>query len=300
MSTSSFAKFTGATVMALCLISKLPAADILLQKVPQTAELKPRSETSQAPLGPQATFALINYSVLNSRNKARAVYVSSGDDISMASSMIDSKAATSFGFSADDPSPTAVIDLGRICTVRRLSVTYSAHPGSMDFYVMRSLPTNGDENPESVSLDGNAVAKIGQAGSLIDDGTKGHALLNIPAKTGRYVMMKWTPASRADGTFSVAEVSAADGSGNNLLASNVNFSSAPTADRTAARHSTAGRTGDVDSKDVADSKDVLESKDIPAEGPSSPPPALPDTPTFGFIPQVELVPITPVINPLSF
>ncbi len=112
---------------------------MVLQKVP------PATASSASRLGPQATFALINYSVASTR-QARALYVSSGSDLTQANSMIDEQAATSFGFSAEDSSPTAVIDLGKVCTVRHLSATYSARPGSIDFYVMKSLPGTDRDN----------------------------------------------------------------------------------------------------------------------------------------------------------
>ena len=98
-------------------------------------------------LSPQATFALINYNVRDAHAKARALYVSSGNDLTLANSMIDDQPTTSFGFAADDKSPTALIDLGKVSTLRRLSAIYSARPGSIDFYVMQSLPApNGDES----------------------------------------------------------------------------------------------------------------------------------------------------------
>jgi hypothetical protein len=88
--------------------------------------------------------------------------------------------------------------------------------------------------------------------------------------------LKWTPATHADSAFTVAEVTATGPSRENLLASNVNFSSNRTT---------------LDSKDVPDSKDVADSKDIPEEAPPAPPsegppPTLPDPPPFTFIPQL--------------
>ena len=107
--TSSLGKVCGPFGVLLCTASGLLASDLVLQKVPPTA---PVSANSASGLGPQATFALINYSVANTR-QARALYVSSGDDLKLANSMIDEQAKTSFGFSAEDKSPTAVIDLGK-------------------------------------------------------------------------------------------------------------------------------------------------------------------------------------------
>ena len=121
-----------------------------------------------------------------------------------------------------------------------------------------------------------------RVGSAVDDGREGRASVEFPATTGRYVMVRWIPASHADPAFTVAEVSAfgaqRDG---NLLASSGNFSTT--------------RTVAADSKDVADSKDIGETKDIPAEGPPAapaegPPPPLAPPPPFTFIPQ--LVPVS--------
>ena len=167
--TSSLGKVYGSACVLLCAASGAFASDVILQKVPEVTVEKAAANLKQSRLGPQATFALINYS-----NKARALYVSSGNDLKLANSMIDDQAATSFGFSAEDSSPTAVIDLGKVCTVRRLSAIYSARPGSIDFYVMKSLPgTDRDNSPDTLKLDSNALASLKPVGSTIDDGTRG-------------------------------------------------------------------------------------------------------------------------------
>jgi hypothetical protein len=197
--------------------------------------------------------------------------------------MIDDKVATSFGFSAGDKSPTAVIDLGKICIVQRLSAIYSARPGSIDFYVMQSLPgTDRDNSSSTVKLDSNALASLKSVGSVIDDGTQGRASIDFPATTGRYVMLRWIPAAHDDTSFTVAEVSAFAAGGGSLLASSGRFSSSQT---------TSARTIAADAKDVPDSKDVADSKDIPEEAPAEgPPPRLPEPPPFTFIPY--LVPVS--------
>jgi hypothetical protein len=275
--TSSFGKIYGPVCLALCTASSVFASDIVLQKVPPVTA--PTSADSASRLGPQATFALINYSLANTR-QARALYVSSGNDLKLANSIIDDQSATSFGFSAEDNSPTAVIDLGKVSTVRHLSATYSARPGSIDFYVMKSLP-GADSSPDTWKLDEKTFASLKPVGSTVDDGTRGSAAVDFPATTGRYVMVRWTPASHADGAFTMAEVTASGPDQRNLIASSRNFSSASTEHKVAA-----------DSKDVADSKDLGDSKDLPevAEPPAEgPPPPLPNPPPFTFIPQLEPV-----------
>ena len=207
--TSSLGKVYGAACcLLLCTASGVLASDVVLQRVPLTTVQAP-ANPAQSRLGPQATFALINYNLRDARAKARALYVSSGNDLSLANSMIDDQVATSFGFSAEDKSPTAVIDLGKVCTVRRLSAIYSPRPGSIDFYVMQSLPgTDRDNSASTVKLDSNALASLKRVGSVIDDGTRGRASIDFPATSGRYVMLRWIPAAHADTSFTVAEVAA--------------------------------------------------------------------------------------------
>ena len=219
----------------------------------------------------------MNYNV---RATARALYVSSGSDLKLAGNMIDNQAATSFGFSPTDNSPVTIIDLGKVATVRRLSAVYSPRTTAIDFYVLQSLPgVNGDNNPGSLKFDEKTFAKLNPVGSAIDDGTQGRASIDFPATSGRYVMLRWSPAAHSDVPFTVAEVSAFSPSRGNLLASNRDFSTARTTS---------------DSKDVADSKDVSDNKDIPEEVPpqppaEGPPPALPPPPPFTFIPQLTPV-----------
>lgn len=276
----SLMRVCGPTGLLLCAGLNGFAADVVLQKVPLPT-VAASSGAKQSHLGPQATFALINYDVQD-QNRTRTLYVSSGNDLAAANSIIDDQVATSFGFSAEDRTPTAIIDLGKNRSVRRLSVTYSARPGSMDFYVLQSLPGTVEGEPaDARKLDSSALTSLKRASSVVDDGTLGHAVVDFPAVTGRYLMVRWNSASQAEGAFTMAEVAAFGTGGGNLLASNVNFASNPT---------TTQRTDDVDSKDIGDSKDVADSKDIPEEGPQPPPPGLPQTPMFTFIPQ--LVPVS--------
>ena len=178
------------------------ASDVVLQKVPQLTAAQASANAAQSHLGPQATFALINYNVRDARNQARALYVSSGDDLTLANSMIDDQVATSFGFSAEDNPRQQSSISERFALVRRLSAMYSARPGSIDFYVMQSLPgTDGDNSAGTMKLDSDAVASLKRVGSVIDDGTQGRAAIDFPATTGRYVMLRWTPAAHDDGVI---------------------------------------------------------------------------------------------------
>ena len=259
---------TRSSACILISASTVFASDIVLQRVPVDTNTP---VTSKSNLSPQASFALINYKV---RTQARALYVSSGPDIKLASQMIDDQAATSFVFSPTDNSPVAVIDLGKVATVRRLSAVYSPRATAIDFYVLPTLP--GADSASTLKLDQKTLANLKSVASAIDDGTQGRASVDFPATSGRYVMVRWSPASHSDTAFTVAEVSAFSPTRGNLLASNRDFSSAQTTS---------------DSKDVADSKDVSDSKDIPEEAPpqppaEGPPPSLPNPPPFTFIPQL--------------
>ena len=257
------------TRSATCILlsaSAVFASDIVLQKVPAT-EPAPAIKSN---LSPQASFALINYNV---RTRPRALYVSSGADLKVANNMIDDQAATSFVFSPADNTPVAIIDLGKVATVRRLSAVYSPRATAIDFYVLATLPAvDGDG---ALKLSDKTLSSLKSVASAIDDGTQGNATVEFPATSGRYVMVRWSPASHTDTAFTVAEVSAFSPSRGNLLASNRDFSSAQTT---------------VDSKDVADSKDVGESKDLPEVGAGppeeGPPPPVAPPPPFTFIPQI--------------
>jgi len=266
-----FARFSGCLLLS---VSSAFASDIVLQKVPAVAEQA--STVSKSNLSPQASFALINYNV---RTTARALYVSSGTDLALASNMIDNQAATSFGFSPTDNSPVTIIDLGKVATVRRLSAVYTPRATGIDFYVLQSVPgMDGNNTPNALKLDDKTLAKMKAVGSVIDDGTQGRASIDIPATSGRYVMLRWTPAAHSETPFTVAEVSAFSPSSGNLLASNRDFATTQTTS---------------DSKDVADSKDVGESKDLPEVGAGppaeGPPGSLAPPPPFTFIPQLSPV-----------
>lgn len=271
---------TSACLILISSASDVLASEIVLQKaplnLPSTSALQPHSH-----LSPQATFALINYNVSAHPNVA-SLYVSSGNDLTLAGKMIDNQETTSFDFSADDKSPTVIFDLGKPCTLRKLSAIYSAHPGSMDFYVLRSLPNSSKTgSADAVRFDNDTLTNLKPVGSAIDDGRNGRASVAFPATVGRYVMLRWIPAEHEATPFTVAEVNAVGANGGPLLASSGRFISGQT---------TTERAASTDAKDFPESKDVYESKDIPAEAPVEEPPRLPDQPPFTLIPQ--LVPVS--------
>jgi hypothetical protein len=220
-------------------------------------------------------IALIGYNVTNLHAKARALYVSSGDDLKQANNMIDDQPATSYNFAANDAMPTAVVDLGKPTTLRRISAVYSARQGNVDFYVLQSLP--GSEMTSTLSVNDVGQKNLQPVGSVTDKGT-GRAAIDFPATTGRYIMVKWNSTVQQDASFSVAEIAAFGGANQsaNLMASNA---------------SGTGRNEiESDGKTVQDGKDGKDAKDIPAEGPEppaeGPPPSLPDPPPFTFVPEI--------------
>ncbi len=61
--TSSLFRTCGSATLILCAASGAFASDLVLQKIPQVAITEPAAGSSQSGLGPQATFALVNYNV---------------------------------------------------------------------------------------------------------------------------------------------------------------------------------------------------------------------------------------------
>ena len=245
--------------------------------------------------------------------KSRALYVSSGSDVRQANNMIDDQTSTSYTFAAEDGTPTTVIDLGKSSTISRISAVYSAAAGNMEFYVLPSLPAGNVDStvqvsapgadgasptpemaPKTVRLDDASFASLKAVGSATDAGSQGRASVDFAPTTGRYVMVRWMPASQQDRSFTLAEV-AAFGQGSTLLAANT---SAATTDATGEDETTM--SGASDGKTMLDGKTMIDAKDMPGEGPAEeapqspgegPPPTLPQPPPFTFVPV--LVPNSP-------
>lgn len=244
----------------------------------------------------EGEIAQVNYNVADLHTKARALYVSSGADLTLANNMIDEQPATSYAFAANDNSPAAVIDLGREVSLRRISVLSNPGAGTANFYVLSALPAGGREakaetmlagapsglsgnasDPASLRLDEGMMAGLKSVGSASDDGS-GRVAIDFPETSGRYILVKWSRAA-SSGSFAVAEIGAfGRATANMLLAAN----------------SVIDRS-DKNMADAKDGKDGKDAKDIPAEGPEAPaegpPPALPPQPPFVFIPQI--VPTSP-------
>ena len=118
--------------------------------------------------------------------------------------MIDDQASTAYEFAAADPAPTALIDLGRERSVGRISAIFAEQPGAIEFYVLKDLPNDGEnegsdvrpianvgqnaELPKSLKLSEKTIAKLKAVGSV--DGANGRAAIDFPEMTGRYVMLE--------------------------------------------------------------------------------------------------------------
>lgn len=239
------------------------------------------------------SFALISYNLTDIHAKARALYVSSGADLRQANNMIDDQTSSTFSFATEDGMPTAVVDLGKPSTLRRLSAIYSPQAGKMEFYLLSSLPgataSSGSvppqSAPETTTFDEAALSGLKVVGSVEDDGTRGRASVDFPATSARYVMVRWTPAAPQATPFALAEVAAFGGAGqNNTLF--VSSAQASSAIEETSENTSDGKTA-LDGKTLIDTKEVAE----PASPGEGPPPSLPQPPPFTFVPV--LVPTSP-------
>ena len=260
--------------------------------------------------GKSENVGLITSNLTDVHAKARTLYVSSGADAKDANKMIDSQPATSFTFAGDDTNPIAIIDLGKETKLRRLSALYSPRKGTVDFYVLKSLPvatrsendqlnaaalqkgapagqtpaaTAATELVQNVTLTDQAFNNLKPVGSVATNGDEGRASIDFPETSGRYVMVRWASAVPAQSPLSVSEVAAFGGTKatSQLMASN---------------YEAAGNRY-ADGKSMYDGKTILEDKNVAAEGTEpqapeeGPPPGLPQHPPFTFIPEV--VPTSP-------
>jgi hypothetical protein len=230
--------------------------------------------------GDPGNIAMVSYNLTDLHARARAIYVSSGEDVKQANNMIDDQPGTVYNFSPPDAAPTAIVDLGKVTKLRRISALYSPARGTLDFYVLQSLPGGPQAAAaNSLHLDDASLAGMRRVGSVNDEGT-GRAAVDFPETTGRYILLKWTPAEPGT-AFSVAEIAAfGNERRENLVASN----STENGNRTSGDGKTV-----LDGKDF---KDLGDSKEMPEEGPPAegPAPTLPDPPPFVF---------TPVLAPAS-
>ena len=168
-------------------------------------------------------LSLISYNLTDVHARARAAYVSSGDYVKQANNTIDDQPSTSYTFAASDSAPMAIIDLGKQTKLRRISALYSPGRGTLDFYIWKSLPGAAPSaSPTDLKLDESTLAGLQPVGSVTDEAGTGRAAIDFPETTGRYVMVKWTPAEPG-APFSISEIAAfGGGEGEKLVASREN------------------------------------------------------------------------------
>jgi hypothetical protein len=254
-------------------------ADLGIYSTPTVAAFtmpRPRQGDS----GKSENVAMVGYNLTDLHARARAVYVSSGDDVKQANNMIDDQPGTVYNFAPPDSAPTAIVDLGKITKLRRISALYSHAHGTVDFYVLQTLPGGPQaSSAKNLQLDDAALKGMQRVGSFTDDGS-GRAAVDFPETTGRYILLKWTPAEPGN-AFSVAEIAAfGNEKRENLVAANTTG---------ATERAVSDEKTTLDGKDF---KDFGDNKDMPEEGPPAegPAPQLPEPPPFVF---------TPILGPVS-
>ena len=140
---------------------------------------------------------MLNFNFANLYAKAHVVYVSSGADES-ARRMIDDDTTTAFRFAANDPHPTAIIELAESERLHRVSALYKMQPGKLEVFLLNELASD----PGDLS----AAKPI----AAVTDGLgAGKAAVNFDPKGARYVALRWTPITfDASQGFEVAEINA--------------------------------------------------------------------------------------------
>ena len=274
---SSRAKIaTAISCVLLASASSLLASDLVLHKVP-----------AAAPLGRDSiSIGLVNYAPA-SQAAPRCLYVSSGSDLKLASNIVDPQPGRAYSFASSDVTPTTVIDLGSARHINRVSAHFAPQQGSISVYVLQALPdsaidTAPSDLPSTFKISSDELAHMRPVARVTEDGSRADLAADFAPTTGRYVMLRWNPATK-NRAFTLAQVAAFG----------VDDEQQPEqkAKKAVRQNDVADSKTVVDSKDFGDSKDLGESKDIPAEappaeGPGAPPPGLPPPPPFTFIPQI--------------
>ena len=197
--------------------------------------------------------------------------------------MIDGQAGSAYTFATNDSTPATIVDLGRALPIKRISTFSASGSASATFYVFDTLPGDGSNPPVMLRVDPQLLGGFRTVGTGGDDGT-GRVAVDFQETSARYVMVAWTPSGPSS-NFSVAEIAVLGPvTSSTLLALN----------RISERSDHKNVRDSKDAKDVRDSKEAKDfSKEIPGEGPGEeqppaegPPPSLPRTPPFVFIPRV--------------
>jgi hypothetical protein len=131
---------------------------------------------------------MLNFNFANLYAKARVVYVSSGAEES-ARRMIDDDTMTAFRFAANDPHPTAIIELAESERLHRVSALYKMQPGKLEIFLLNELASDPGD-----------LGAAKPIASVTDGLCGGKAAVNFDPKGARYVALRWTPV-----TFNVSE-----------------------------------------------------------------------------------------------
>lgn len=140
---------------------------------------------------------MLNFNFANLYAKAHVVYVSSGAE-EASRRMIDDDPTTAFRFAANDPQPTAIVELAASERLHRVSALYKMQPGKLEVFLLNELGADpgdlGAAKPIATATDGLGTGK---------------AAVNFDPKGARYVALRWTPiAFEAGQGFEVAEINA--------------------------------------------------------------------------------------------
>jgi hypothetical protein len=147
-------------------------------------------------LQPSSEYNL-NFNLANLYARARVVWVSSGSK-DLVNRMIDDDPTTGFDFAADDPHPTAIVELAGDQRLRRVSAVYETQRGRLDIYLLNHL------------RDPSTLDNLNPIVSLTDNAGDGKAAAEFNPRGARYVALRWTPSEhrRSDHKFKIAEIGA--------------------------------------------------------------------------------------------
>ena len=141
---------------------------------------------------------MLNFNFANVYAKAHVVFVSSGT-APAARRMIDDDTQTAFRFAANDPHPTAIVQLADEQRLHRISALYKMQSGRLDVYLLDNLPANPAD-----------LSGLTPVASYTDHDKSGKAAVEFDPKGARYVALRWT-ADKSGSTaesFEIAELHA--------------------------------------------------------------------------------------------
>ena len=126
----------------------------------------------------------------------KVVFVSSGSR-PIGFQAIDDERRTTFQFSNSDPRPTLIVELEKIRPVHRVSVVPGSQSLKVDVYLLTKRPRNLSD-----------LDKIELLTSIVDLVVGREAAVDFAPQRARYVVLRWTLATKLPGPLKIAEVSA--------------------------------------------------------------------------------------------